>query len=169
MHKTTRTLLFSTLLAAAPLALAGPAHAGPGHGGPGGFGADPAMSAERQLAGTIRRLDLSADQEAAIRDLFGDNRDDLEANRQASRAVREDVQALLETDTLDDDALADLARREGELAEERILLSGTLASQVLAELTDDQRAELQVIRSEREDRRRERFSARSERKRQNRD
>ena len=169
MYKTTRTLLFSTLLAAAPLALAGTALAGPGHAGPGGFGADPAMSAERQLAGTIRRLDLSADQEAAIRDLFEDNREDLEANRQASRAVREDVQALLAADTLDDEALADLARREGELAEERVLLSGTLAAQVLAELNDDQRAELQALRSEREQRRRERFGARSERRRQVRD
>lgn len=167
MNHITRTLLFGAMLATAPLALAGPGQAG-GPGGPGGFGGDAAMAAERQLAGTIRRLDLDADQEAAIRALFEENREDLEANRQASRAVREDVQALLEADRLDEDALADLARREGELAEERILLSGTLASQVLAELTDDQRAELQAIRSEREERRRERFSARSERKRQDR-
>jgi protein CpxP len=165
MNRTTRTLLLGALLAASPLALAGPGHAS--HGGKGGHaapGADAMAGVERQLAGAIRRLDLDANQEAAIRELFEANRADLAANREASRAVREDVRTLLDADTLDEEALAELARREGELAEERILLGGTLASEVLGELTEAQRDELQAMRTEREERRRERFSARTDRK-----
>jgi protein CpxP len=158
MNAPLRTFLLAGLLATSSLAIAGPGH--PGHGQD---GFDPVSTVHRHLAGAVKRLDLSDDQRSAVRAIFEDNRDDLRANMEASHAVRKELQALLMADTLDEDALAELAGREGELAEERVLLGAGLASQVLAELDPDQRAELQAMRAEREERRRERFSARSDR------
>lgn len=147
-----RLILLAALLAAAPLTLAGPGH--PGHG-PGFDAAD-----GRQLAGAVKRLDLDEAQANAIRAVFEASRDDLKANAKASRELRAHIHALLTSGALDEEALAEAARREGELAEERVLLSAQLAADVLAELDDAQRAQLQEMRSERLERRRERFSAR---------
>ncbi|MEE4173915.1 MAG: periplasmic heavy metal sensor [Xanthomonadales bacterium] len=148
----------AALLAGSSLALAGPEH--PGHGGK-GYKAD--FDPARQLSQSVKRLDLSDDQREAIQALFEANREDLLANREAGRELREELEALMREDTLDTDALADLAEREGELAEERILLGGTLASEVLAELDADQRDELAALRDERQERRRARFSGRKDR------
>lgn len=152
------TLLFTALLATTSLAVAGPDH--PGHGPD---GSDPVAGAQRRLAGAVKRLDLSDDQRAAMRAVFEANRDDLAANRQASRVVREELQALLQEDSLDEAALAELARREGELAEERVLLGAGLASRVLAELDADQRDQLQAMRAGRDERRRQHPGARRDR------
>lgn len=151
-----RALAASLLLAGSTLALAGPDHPGHGQRGP---GFDPG----RELSRAVQRLDLSDAQQEAIRSLFEANREDLIANREASREVREEIAALMQEDSLDQDTLAELAEREGELTEERVLLGGTLAAEVLAELDDTQREELAAMRAEREERRRDRFSARQDR------
>ena len=153
-----RAVAATLLLAGSTLTLAGPGHADHGGKGP-GAGFEPG----RELSHAVRRLDLTDAQEDAIRSLFEANREDLLANREASRELREELAALMREDTLDQDALAELAAREGELAEERVLLGGTLASEVLAELDDAQRDELAAMRAEREERRRARFSARQDR------
>jgi Spy/CpxP family protein refolding chaperone len=158
MNAPIRTLLITALLSAAPLAYAGPDH--PGHGPD---RSDPVAGVQRRLAGAVKRLDLTDEQRAAVRTVFEENRDDLKANRKASLAVREELHALLMQDSLDEDALAELARREGELAEERVLLGVGLASQVLAELDETQREELQAMRSDREERRRQHLDARRDR------
>ncbi len=156
MKTFTRTVLFTALLGAAAPVLAGPEH--PGHGPRGGGEAGFA----RHLAHTVQRLDLSDAQTEAVKAIFEANKEDLKANFEAGRTLREELQALLDADSLDEAALADIAEREGDLAEERILLTGSVAAQVMAELTDEQKVELQALRAERQDRRRERFSKRGE-------
>jgi len=154
MNLLTKTVLTTTLLGAAGFAAAGPGH--PGHGPAGA----PDAVVSRHLAKTVQRLDLSAEQEAAIQSIFEANREDMKANREAQRALRTELETVFEAAVFDEAALAELAVREGELAEERVLLMGTVASEVLAELDEAQRAELQALRAEREDRRRDRFSDR---------
>ena len=153
-----RAVAATVLLACSTLAFAGPEHAG--HGARGAYeGFDPG----RQLAHAMERLDLSDDQRDEIRSLFEANRDDMIANREASLQLRQELDALLQEDSFDQDALAELAERMGELAEERVLLGGTLASNVLAELDKEQRAELAAMRDDRQERRRARFSGRKDR------
>lgn len=154
----TQTVALTALLTAAPLALADHDR---GHRAQGGY--DPTSSVQRKLTRAMKQLDLSEEQESAVRAIFEDNREDLQANREATRAVREDIRALLDSWPLDEAALASLAEREGELAEERVVLTSTLASEVLAELDEDQRAELDAMREERRERMRERFSDRGDR------
>lgn len=150
-----RAAAATLLLAASTQVLAGPEHARNGAKGP-NAGFDPG----RELSHAVQRLDLTDAQQDAIRSIFEANREDMMANFEASRALRAEIEALLREDTLNTDALAELAEREGELAEERVLLGGTLASEVLAELDEDQRDELAALRDERQERRRARFSAR---------
>jgi Spy/CpxP family protein refolding chaperone len=145
MNQIRKTLLLTAMLTVTPMAMAGPGHAG--HGGPGP--GDSTSQLAREMAGAIKRLDLSEEQETAIRALFSDNRETLKAHGQASREVRDEIRELLGAERLDEDALAALATREGELAEERVILMTTLASQVHAELTEAQRAELAQMRDDR--------------------
>jgi len=143
MRNFPRTLVFTALLCASGLALAGPEHRSQG------AQANPAQQPAREFAGMLRQLDLSPEQQAEVKAIFSTNKDALEAQAEASRALREDLQVLLGADVLDENALADLAEMEGKLAEERVMLMGTLAADVLAELDDEQRAELQALREER--------------------
>ena len=53
----------------------------------------------------------------------------------------------------DADAVAAIADKEGDLAAERIKLTGEALSQVLAMLTDEQRAQLDTMAAERQKRR----------------
>lgn len=147
MKNTHKTVLLAALLAVSGFALAGPEHRS--HGAKATTAAQPA----RELAGAIRRLDLSPEQKTEVEAIFAANRDALQAHGKASRALREDIQTLLGAPELDEQALADLAEAEGKLAEERVMLIGTLAADVLAELDDDQRAELEAMRAERQARR----------------
>lgn len=155
MNQLTRVALLTALLTASGAALAGPERGQQARGSDAG-----SIDPGRHLAGAVKRLDLSDDQDAAIQAIFEDNREDLHANRIASRELKAEIQTVLQADGLDEETLAVLASREGELAEERVLLAGTMISDLLAELDDAQRAELQTMQSERQERRRERFGAR---------
>ncbi len=151
MRNIRKTVLFTALLCVSGLALAGPEQRP--HGGQ--------VNPAREFSGMIRQLDLSPEQQAEIKSIFSANQGAMEAHAEASRALREDLQALLNAEVLDENALAGLAEAEGELAEERIMLMGTLAADVLAELDDEQRAELQELREERLARRGERRQKRA--------
>ncbi len=150
MRKLQKIVLFTALLGAGTLAFAGPEHPEDRHAAP---NADPSAQPVRELAGAIRRLDLDPEQETAIKEIFAANREALEAQAAAGRDLREELQTLLNEPELDEEALAALAAAEGDLAEERVMLIGTLAAEVLAELDDEQRAELATLRAERLSRR----------------
>lgn len=154
-----RYILCALLLASTTLAVAAPDRERPGRGHGEGPGGDPT----RQLAGVMQHLDLDETQKASIEAIIDANREDLQGNQAASRALKEEVRALVETAPLDQEQLAELARRSGELAEERVLMTGSVFSEVLAVLDDGQRDALNALRSVREQHRRERFSARRER------
>ncbi|KAA9129851.1 periplasmic heavy metal sensor [Marinihelvus fidelis] len=155
-----RTTLAST--AAALALMAGTAVAGPGHDHDRGHrGAPPDMSAMmlRHLGHQVKSLDLDDSQEAAIKAIFESSKADLEANKLAAKDNRKALHELLMADTLDEGALATLARAEGELVAERIVIAATTASQVKANLSSDQPAELEANIDER----RERFASRATR------
>lgn len=143
MKTVMKIVLLTTMLGASGLALAGPEHRS--HGA----NTDPANQPMREFASTLKRLDLSAEQQEAIEAIFAANKDAVRAQSEASRALREDIQELLYAPALDEEALAALAVAEGGLAEERVMLMGTLAADVLAQLDDEQRAELETLRAER--------------------
>ena len=117
-----------------------------------------------QMLRGVKQLDLSDEQHAAIEGIVDSSREDLRANMMATRDSHSIIRALLTADGLDEEALAAAAKQQGDLTAERILITGNVASQVLAELDETQRATLHEMAQEmREDRRshRERRSNRS--------
>ncbi len=144
------TRLNRTTLAATAMALtlfAGTALAGPEHGhhkGRKGPQGDPSTMVLRVLAHQVESLDLTDAQAAAIDTTFKNSEVDLKANKAAAHENRKALHALLTADVLDEDALASVARIEGDLVAERIVIAATATSKVKAELDADQLAALQA-------------------------
>ena len=107
-----------------------------GHHGPGD---DPFMG---PLAKALHNLDLSDDQKEAIHAVFLDNKDKMEANREADMKARKALHEIMMADKVDQDALKKAAHEIGNIAENRVVLGANVASQVMSKLTDEQRTEL---------------------------
>ena len=115
-------------------------HAGERHGHRGfgrGFG-DPARMIERMS----RHLDLDETQQQNIRNIIDAARPEFDELRERARSNRK---AMRELDTSNPDysaLLNNLAMENGELVAEGTMLFGRVRSEVDAQLTDAQRAEL---------------------------
>ena len=107
------------------------------------------------LGEAVRQLDLSDTQKENIHAIFQESKADLRANHEAAKAGVAELHTILTADILDEDALADAARLEGDLLAERIVISGSVASRVLAELDASQREELRIMGEHRREKRRQ--------------
>lgn len=144
------------LFACAALVAAVTAVAAPYHHGPGDGGDDSVMMLQR-LARAVERLQLTEAQRDNIRATLEARHEELVAIREASRELRLQLHELVTADTLDEAALAELARQEGELAAERTMIAAGAGHAVLAELDAAQREELELMRQERMERRAGRY------------
>ena len=96
----------------------------------------------------MQQLDLGEAQKAAIHAIVQDARGDLKAVSRAGADNRQALHDVLSAETLDEDALAKAAEGAGDLVAERIVIAAHAAKAVMAELTDEQRAELNAMREE---------------------
>ncbi|MEM9689015.1 MAG: Spy/CpxP family protein refolding chaperone [Pseudomonadota bacterium] len=132
-----------TVLLVAVLVIAGFASAvqaapgfGPGaFGGPGG----PGVMLERMTD----HLDLSADQQAAIEDIFAASKPEMQALREQAKSNREAIQALDPDSASYDAELNNIALSNGELATTGTLLAVRVKAAVADVLTDEQKAKLE--------------------------
>ena len=120
-----------------------------------------AMPAVAGMMRAIRHLDLSDDQKAGIKAIM----QDLKAEeRQLTKEMKlgyEQLKELIKADSYDEEAVAALADQEGALAAERLIITSRAMSEVYAQLTDEQRAELETMAMERAARRAEKRGQRS--------
>lgn len=127
------------LMASASAADRGPRH---DRGHP-GMGMGPEVM--QHLVRAMHRLDLSEEQRTAIHaDLSGlkETMQPLMLELQESRkALHEQITA----DTYNADAVAEIAARQGSLTTEMTIIASEAASGVLAQLSDEQRAELKAM------------------------
>jgi Spy/CpxP family protein refolding chaperone len=123
-------------------------------------GVDPKAAMLRGLARATERLELDSEQEARIAAIFDDAREQLQANRQAAGDLREELRGIVTAESFDEDALAAAADREGDLSAERVMIAGIASASILAILTEEQRAELELLREEAQGRRRESWRSR---------
>ena len=72
------------------------------------------------------------------------------------RAMHAQLKELIKADTFDESAVSALARKEGDLAAERLLSASRATSNVYGQLTDEQRAQLASMAEERQAKRAER-------------
>lgn len=149
-----------TFFSIALLALSGAALAGPGpdhfRDGPPHHGRGmPGMPVVDTVMRAVMHLDLSDEQEDSIRGIMKSLKADDRALMKDMRSNREQLKDLIKADAFDESAVAEIAGAEGALTTERLILASRAMSQVYAQLTDEQRAELQAMAEERAARRAE--------------
>lgn len=148
-HKTLKTALPALMLG---LSITLGAQAGPDEREPHSRAASGPPSLVAQMHGALKRLDLDESQRAAVRDVFEQHRNVFAANQAASRDNRQALHTVVTAEPLDADILAGVAELEGQLAAERVMLFGEVASEVYALLSEEQRAQLQQWREHLADR-----------------
>jgi len=156
MNKLMISVMTAGLLAVSGMAVA--QDGGPGQD-PGNEGQRPHRSMQAQprtmmegVMRAIRRLDLSDEQKegiwATVHELKGELHPIMVEMKNAQRELRE----LITSGSFDEQAVAALAKTEGDLTEQRILLSSEAVADVLGQLTEEQRAELEAMAAERKQR-----------------
>jgi len=154
------TARFTTIfLSVALLALAGTALAqGPEHfrDGPHHGRGMPGMPVVDMTMRAVMHLDLSDEQRDSIKDIMKSLKTEDRQLMKEMKSGHAQLKELIKADTFDETAVAEIAGKEGDLTAERLVLASRAMSQVYAQLTDDQRAELQAMAEERAQRRAER-------------
>jgi len=109
----------------------------------------PAMPILEQVVRALHRLDLSDEQKenirAAMRDLRADTSPIIDEIKAGHRQLRE----LITATEYDENAVAEVAAKEGNLAAERLLIASRTLATVLGYLTDEQRARLDEMAAQR--------------------
>ena len=131
------------LIAVAAL-VAGGGLAAQGRADRGGFG------------GTLRYLDLTGDQRESIRAVVREHRENGAATRQALRAARQKFRDAVTAEVVDETAIRAAAAEAATLQADAAILRAETNAAILALLTADQRAELNELRENAHENRRER-------------
>lgn len=145
--KTFLTIIF----AAALLMLAGGAFARGGDFGHGRHhaGGPPGAPALEHFRHALRKLDLSDQQETDIKAAMQNLKKEMQPLMEDMHANHEQLRTLVTAKSYDKGAVAAVAKKEGELATRRIILTSEAMSRMLGYLTDEQRAKLEQMRTER--------------------
>lgn len=115
---------------------------------------------ERMMRG-IRHLDLSDEQKAGIKGIMQGLRAQERPLVKEMKSGHEQLKELIKAENFDEQAVASLAEKEGALAAERLIIASRAMSAVYAQLTDEQRAELETMAAERAAKRAEKRHQRS--------
>ncbi len=151
--------LLTTIFAAALLTLAGSAFARGGDFGHGRHhaGGAPGYPAFEHFRHALHKLDLSDQQETDIKAAMQSLKKDMQPLMEDMHANHEQLRTLVTAKSYDKDAVAAVAKKEGELVTRRTILTSEAMSHMLGYLTDEQRAKLEQMHSERMQRFKERW------------
>lgn len=105
-----------------------------------------------RLKRALHRLELSDEQKENIQAITQTMKEDIRPIMADMKAGQQELKALIMADEFDENAVAELAATEGALTSERILITSRTVSSVLGQLTDEQRAQLQEMGTERRQR-----------------
>ena len=141
------SLLMAVILLAASTASAerGPSHDRMNQRPGGEFG----TQVIEHLTRAIRRLDLSDEQRESIRNDLKGLRTSLKPTIKELHQGRKELHGLVTADSYDADAVAAIAEHQGDLVAEISTIASGVAAGVLAQLSDQQRAELMAMGEER--------------------
>lgn len=103
----------------------------------------------------LRHLDLSEDQKVSIRATMQTMKTEIRPIIGEMKAGQLQLTELIKADQYDEDAVAELAAKEGDLAAERILIASRALSTMFNQLTDEQRVDLDEMAAKRMERRSE--------------
>jgi len=149
MNKLLTAIFTSVLLAVSAAALAGESHGDQGKKGPRNQHSTQGMPVIENLMRAIRHLDLSDEQRESVRTVMQDLKTEVRPIMAETKTNHTQLKELIKADKFDEDAVAELAAKEGELAAERTVLASRAMSDVFSFLTDEQRAELDEMAAKR--------------------
>ena len=112
-------------------------------------GPDIAGQIMEHLGRAVRNLDLTEDQKVAIREEFGGFKETVMPLVKELHQGRKGLHLAITGETYDADAVAAIATQQGELTTEITLVAIEAAAAVLAQLSDEQRAELRAMAQDR--------------------
>ena len=110
-----------------------------------------AMPAVEAVMRAIRHLDLDAEQKEGIRGIMGGLKADVRPVMMATRENHEQLKELVKAATFNEEGVAALAEKEGNLAAERLMLTSRALSDIYSLLTAEQREELETMASKRKE------------------
>jgi protein CpxP len=155
MNKLIITLITATMLIAAGTVFAEEPYGGPGQKGQRNQRGMQGMPVIDQLMRGLRRLDLSDEQEESIHTIMQGMKAEVRPIMGEMKANHLQLKELVKAESYDQQAVADLANKEGELAAERIMISSRAISEALGQLTAEQKDELAAMDEHRREQRRE--------------
>jgi Spy/CpxP family protein refolding chaperone len=124
---------------------------GPGPGGPRGPGGP--MGLLGDLGPAIRHAEVTEDQQAQIKGVIDSHRDEFKAIGDRMKAARDGMRAIVEADTIDENAIrakaADVAAVEADMA----VLGAKVRAEILGLLTPEQLERVKQFRAEMQKRR----------------
>lgn len=98
------------------------------------------------------KLEFSREQRAATREMLQGTFADLKEIREAMKVNNEVLKSIVEDADYDADAVADLARAQGELFARQMVIRATTRAAFNDILTDDQKTRLAELKAVRDDR-----------------
>ena len=158
MIRITATTLLLTIAATA---LADDTYGESGRKGPRHQRGMQAMPVVEQLTHALKRLDLGDNQKEDIRGIMREMKTDVRPLMQETRAGHQQLKELIKAEHYDQDAITVLAKKEGDLAAERMMIASRALAEIFSHLTDEQRDELDAMAAQRQERRSERRKHRS--------
>jgi Spy/CpxP family protein refolding chaperone len=163
-NRMTRTALATLLLAVMGTALAAEPSDGPERKAKHHQRSAQQMPVVEKMMRAVRHLDLSEEQKANIKTIMHDLKANERTLMKQVKSGHEQLKGLIKAEVYDEPAVAALAEKEGALMTERLIIASRAMSKVYGQLTDDQRAELETMASERAAKRAENREQRRERK-----
>jgi protein CpxP len=94
----------------------------------------------------LKRLDLTSDQQAKVKEIFEANKGTVQPIREQLKANHEKLAAL--GGTFDEAQVTAIAKEQGDLMSQLIVARQKVRSQIFAILTDEQKAKAEQMRQE---------------------
>lgn len=109
--------------------------------------------AVQHLVHALHRLDMSDDQKASIKAIMQGLKAELGPIMSETKASHLQLQELVKADTYDEQAVAAVAEKQGQLASQRVKITSRVFSEVFNQLTAEQRSQLDTMAEKRKTRR----------------
>ena len=102
-----------------------------------------------QMMRALSALDLSDEQKANIKSIKESHQATAKANRETARSLRQQIRQALKAEVIDEATVKVLVAQAAELRAEQMIKRETIKKQVLASLTDAQKAKLEKMKQKR--------------------
>ena len=149
MNKLLITIITTLLMTATSITFAQGYNGEPGRKGQRPQRPMQAMPVVDQFMRGLRQLDLSEDQKTGVKAVMQGLKETVRPIMQESKAGHMQLRDLIKADNYDETAVAAIAKKEGDFAANRMIVTSQALADVLSLLTDEQRVQLYTMAAKR--------------------